>query len=212
MTIRSQMVCVFPFTPAISSAGNGAVNAKKGRAKLTNAFLCNFSGRPFRTLTNSRQESDDTRAVVVIMAGTILPATRRVSIASAGTIPYARARRLLAAVTNATWPLDSSSFSKSAKLSSGRRDAPVLAPFNFSKTMDSGSFSPSFSSDESEEDFLVLPFLYSNKACSSNALKASSKDTKDCPSDDSATGRKDSIRSLAAECTNWAIRSFMMIC
>jgi len=209
MTMLSHIVCVFPFTPETSSAGSGAVKAKKGRAKLTKAFRWTFSGTPFNNLTSSRQDKADTRPVVVIMAGTILPATLRVSIGSAGAIPYERARKLLAAVTNATCPFDSSSFSKSAKFKRGRNDAPVLAPFNLSKITDAVSLSPP--PDKLCNICFDFRCLASSVACTCSAAKASSNDISDGASSPD-TERKDSILSLVAADTNSAILSLIMTC
>jgi hypothetical protein len=71
----------------MGSAGKGDVNAKNGRAKLTKAFRCKFSGAALINLNNSIHERAETNAVVVIIAGTILPLIRRVSSVSTGIIP-----------------------------------------------------------------------------------------------------------------------------
>ena len=64
------------------------------------------------SLSSSIPTSPTTAAVVVAMAGTILPATRFAVCTSHRGIPKFAARRLAAAVTKAMWPLASSSFSK----------------------------------------------------------------------------------------------------
>mmetsp|Transcript_23438 Transcript_23438/g.49542 ORF Transcript_23438/g.49542 Transcript_23438/m.49542 type:complete len:248 (+) Transcript_23438:1186-1929(+) len=206
MIIRSQIVCVFPFIPSTSSAGMGAVNAKNGNAKFTNAFRYIPNGSPFNNFTSSRQLKADTNPVVVIMAGTIRPATLLVSIASAGGMPYAIARRLEAAVTKATWPFDSSSFSKSARFKRGRKEAPVLAPFNLSSIRDRVSSSlPSLlpPPDRLWRISVDFFFLYSSFACSSRENNASSSDIEDGDSSllslSLSTSRNDSIRNLAAD-------------
>ena len=123
--------------------------------------------------------------MVVIIAGTIRPATLRVSIASTGVIPYASARRLLAAVTKATCPLVSSSFSNSAIFKSlASPDKFVFAALTFEVIFfwkDSSSFSLMSSSMDSKN--------------SSKASFASSLLTSNIPSP------YISIRSLPVHCT-----------
>mmetsp|Transcript_22750 Transcript_22750/g.32089 ORF Transcript_22750/g.32089 Transcript_22750/m.32089 type:complete len:87 (+) Transcript_22750:657-917(+) len=85
--ILSQIVYASPPSPRLPSGGSGAVKAKNGSAKFMNAFLYRLRDLFCSSFIISIHERAETNPVVVIIAGTMRPATRLVSMPSTGDIP-----------------------------------------------------------------------------------------------------------------------------
>mmetsp|Transcript_16826 Transcript_16826/g.59750 ORF Transcript_16826/g.59750 Transcript_16826/m.59750 type:complete len:337 (-) Transcript_16826:2094-3104(-) len=97
----------------VFAGGDGSEKAKSGSARLTKPHLSASKGWPWTSLMSSRQARPATRAVVVAMAGTTLPAICLARSTSTLWMAKDRPRAFAAAAMKSTWYAVVSSFRKS---------------------------------------------------------------------------------------------------